>query len=463
MKEEHVGDAVKTGRIWRPNFPISPTECPFFYGWTIVVISTLGICASMPGQTIGVSVFTPRLMDALGLSSMQLSITYMLGTLMSALCLSSGGRFFDRYGARKAIVASLAAQGSVLIGLGFIDRVVMLLGGLLPFNFKPWLPAFIVMSMGFALLRFTGQGMVTLSSRAMLGKWFDRRRGTVTAWSGAVVSFMFSSAPMGFEYLIRKLGWQGAWQLMGAFMLFGLTAIFWIFSRDNPEECGLRMDGGYVGRERKVNLDAIIYRDYTKEEAQRTFSFWAFTLMFALNGLVVTAYAFHVIALARELGVSSDYILGLFIPSAVVAVISGFVIGWLTDQSFVRVKYLLCLMAVSSLLGFSAVAIGQYPRLSWLHVLGFGISGGCFGSLCSIVWPRFFGRQHLGAISGLFMTVIVVASAVGPFLFSFVESLMGAYSPGFGFAAIAAGIIAIAALRADNPQRNQGPENGKKD
>ncbi len=181
----------------------------------IVVFATLGVSASMPGQTVGVSVFTARLADALGLSYLP---------LMDA---------------------------------------------------RPWLAPGLVLVVGFALLRFTGQGMVTMSSRAMLGKWFNRRRGVVTAWSGAVVSFAFSGAPMGFEYLIRQLGWQGAWQLMGLVMICVLALLFWIFARDNPEECGLEMDGDYVGKEQRENLDSVIYRDYTLAEARRTFAFWA--------------------------------------------------------------------------------------------------------------------------------------------------------------------------------------------
>ena len=451
-----TGGEQKGGGPWRVDFPVRPGAWPFFYGWVIVVISTLGVCASMPGQTIGVSVFTTRLMETLGLSSMQLSVAYMLGTLLSAFGLSAGGRFFDRSGARKSIVYSLLALGLVLIGLSFVEAISVVLARVPGFALRDWLAPFVVLTFGFALLRFTGQGMVTMSARAMLGKWFDRRRGTVTGWSGAVVAFSFSCAPIGFEQLIRSIGWQGAWRVMGLFIIAVLALLFWIFARDNPEECGLEMDGGRGTRERKANPDATIYRDYSKEEAQRTFAFWAFTAMFALNGLVVTAYAFHVIAVGRELGVSDDFILGLFVPSAVVAVVSGFVVAWLTDQSWVRIKWLLFGMAAASLAGFGAVGAGSYPELSWLHVLGFGFSGGAFGSLSAIVWPSFFGREHLGAISGMFMTIIVVASAIGPFLFSLAEQLFGAYRAGFVGAAAAAAAIAVAALRADNPQRQLG-------
>jgi MFS family permease len=446
-------DQSKSSKMWQPDFPHSPRRWPFFYGWMIVVVATFGITASMPGQTIGISVFTERLSQALHLSAMQLSVAYMFGTLCSAMCLGAGGRFFDRWGARRSLVCSVFGLGLVLLGLSVVEVFAACLARLPFLGTKPWVPPFVVLVVGFALLRFSGQGMVTLSSRAMMGKWFNRRRGMVTACSGAVVSFMFSGAPIGFEYLIRHLGWQSAWQVMGLTMICVMAVLFWIFARDNPEECGLEMDGGYIGKVRKENPDMVIYRDYTLPEARRTFSFWAFTLMFGLNGLAVTAYAFHVIAVGGELGVSTDYVLGLFMPSAAVAVVSGFVIAWLTDQSFVRIKYLLCTMAVSSMLAYGALAAGAYPEVAWLHILGFGISGGCFGSLSSIVYPRFFGREHLGAISGQFMTVLVMSSAVGPFLFSMAEAYLGAYRAGFGFSALLAGLIALVSLRANNPQQ----------
>jgi hypothetical protein len=53
------------------------------------------------------------------------------------------------------------------------------------------------------------------------------------------------------------------------------------------------------------------------------------------------------------------------------------------------------------------------------------------------------------------MTVIVVASAVGPVLLSSAEKYMGGYRAGFVIAALFAALIAIASLRADNPQRRK--------
>ncbi len=446
------------GGVWNPNFPVRPRAFPLFYGWVVAVVATIGICASMPGQTIGVGVFKTRLMEALGLSSMQLSLAYMLGTLCGALFLGMGGRFFDRVGGRKALVYSVVALGSVLLGLSFIDQVSVLAGHLPLLNVYVWLPAFVCLSIGFALLRYTGQGMVTLSSRAILGKWFERRRGIVTAFSGAVVSFVFASSPLGLEHLIRLFSWQGAWFFLALCMLFVIAPLFWVFARDNPEECGLEMDGGAAKTVRKVNPDSEIHVDYDRAQAVRTYSFWAFTLMLGLSALAITAYTFHVLAICSELGVSADYILKLFVPTAVVSVASGFFLSWLTDLSFIRIKYILMVMAVSSSIAYACVGLGHYPSVGWLHVLSHGIAGGCFMSLASLVWPRFFGRAHLGEISGLFLSINVVASAIGPFLFNFSESLFGSYRYAFNVCAGIAVLLAVAAFWADNPQRDHAPE-----
>jgi len=56
-----------------PNFPFSPKRFPFFYGWVIAVFATVGTLFSIPGQTAGVSVFTDPILEATGLSRVQLS------------------------------------------------------------------------------------------------------------------------------------------------------------------------------------------------------------------------------------------------------------------------------------------------------------------------------------------------------------------------------------------------------
>jgi hypothetical protein len=44
--------------------------------------------------------------------------------------------------------------------------------------------------------------------------------------------------------------------------------------------------------------------------------------------------------------------------------------------------------------------------------------GGLFSVLNAIAWPRLYGRKYIGTISGKAMSMIVLASALAPFLFS---------------------------------------------
>ena len=55
------------------HIPFSPARCPVFYGWPVVGVGALGILMSVPGQTMGVSVFTDSLLTVLGLTRDQLS------------------------------------------------------------------------------------------------------------------------------------------------------------------------------------------------------------------------------------------------------------------------------------------------------------------------------------------------------------------------------------------------------
>ena len=91
--------------FWGVRTPFAPSACPFFYGWVIVFAATLGTIASIPGQTMGFTVFTDVLMEELGLSRVELSLAYCLGTVASGLTLPWLGRVLDRWGERKMAVA----------------------------------------------------------------------------------------------------------------------------------------------------------------------------------------------------------------------------------------------------------------------------------------------------------------------------------------------------------------------
>ena len=114
----------------RPDFPFRPAALPFYYGWAVLVASIVGIVMSAPGQTIGVSVFTESLLEATGLSRIEFSNAYLIGTLISGLLLPYAGSVIDRIGARRGVVLASVGLGAVLAYMSQVDRIAAAVAGI---------------------------------------------------------------------------------------------------------------------------------------------------------------------------------------------------------------------------------------------------------------------------------------------------------------------------------------------
>lgn len=404
------------------NIPFSPKKIPFFYGYIVLLVGTFGILLSVPGQTVGVSVFTDYLIEAMNLERFDLSLAYMIGTIISALFLTKAGKIYDKFGARKSTFIVSILMGLNLILLSQIDKLNVIMQKHIGYV-SDYIVAFILMVIGFFSLRFLGQGCLTLFSRNMIQKWFDKRRGLANAVTSLALSYGFNAAPLFFSILIKHYDWNGSWNIMGIFILLILPIIVITFYRDNPFDCDLKPDGGTV----KIKNKKIITtgEDLTLEQAQKTVLFWTYSLGLALNSLFGTALTFHIISIFSESGLSQSEAIGIFIPSAFISIAISFIGSWVAD--YIELKWHL----ITMMLGISIASIGLLLLTSsvgiYLVILGQGIAIGIFSILSSVVWPRFFGIKYLGQISGRNMSILVLASAIGPALFGFAKDKMGGY------------------------------------
>ncbi len=406
------------------NFPFNPVRFPFFYGWIVLSAGTLGILMSAPGQTVGVSVFTDSLIEALAIDRNLLSFGYLLGTLSSAALLMKIGRFYDRYRARIVATVAALALALTLLLLSVTPQIAGGLGRLL--RFIPQVAiAFTVITVGFFLLRLSGQGVLTLASRNMVMEWFEARRGFVNAILGVSISFGFAMAPRVFESLVSANGWQGAWRwTAGAVAMFAVFA-FLVF-RDTPEAHGLLPDGGAKEIKGRRHAETAVGVSFTLKQARRTYSFWLFASALFLSALLMTAYTFHIISIFGDVGIPRGEAVTVFFPASVVAVSFQFSGSWLSDR--IKLKYLVMVHTFGmTLLGVGIATLGP-GALVWLAVAGHGVAQGVFGIVSNITWPRFFGREHLGAISGLATALTVAGSAIGPYFFSLLRDVTGSYA-----------------------------------
>ncbi|MGF1601289.1 MAG: MFS transporter [Thermosynechococcaceae cyanobacterium] len=454
QRSSALATKIQKLRLLQPNYPVRPDRTPFFYGWVIVAAATLGILMSIPGQTMGVSVFTDHLLEATGLSRLALSNAYFVGTLTSGLCLPFGGILLDRLGARVMVVVSSVWLALTLVYLSGCDRIATFLSTLTSLSLST--TALIVLTLGFISLRFSGQGMLTLTSRNMLGKWFDRQRGLASGISGIFTSLGFAATPLILKYAIDGAGWRGTWLGLAAVVGLGMGLIGWLFFRDNPEECGLQMDGttALPAPTAAASLEPIVLtqHEFTRGEALKTLAFWATTMALSSQALVATGITFHIVDLGATVGLSEEGAVSWFLPTAVVSTLVGYSIGVAADRLNLKLFYLAMMMAQG--IGFMGVAHLGIPLFRIAAIVGLGISGGCFGTLSAVTLPRYFGRVHLGAISGVQMMSIVIASAIGPSFLAVFKAQLGSYQTGLYFCCGFPAIAFLLILGSRNPQRS---------
>ena len=414
---------MKISTVFQTNFPFVPSRFPIFYGWVIVVFTTLGMMSSIPGQTMGVGVYTDFLIQSSHLTRMQISMAYMTGTILSSLLLPLAGRYYDLLGARIMIVFSGIGLGFSLLLFSEASTLIQLLQSIFP-DLSSLSSELFVMTVIFLLLRQFGQGIMAMVSRNTLAKWFERRRGLVSGISGIFVAFSFSGAPLFMNIIIEDYNYSGSMVLMALIFGFGMAFIGWLFFRDNPEDCGLLMDGKKISPMTKSNEPAE--PEVTLKEALRTYNFWIFCLGLCSAAVIVTGFTFHVSSIGALAGLTRIEAYDLFIPMSLISVISHFLAGWASDR--MPLKYLLMVLLVGLAVGCFGILNLESFWYRLMLIVGFGVQAGVWGCLTVVAWPRFYGRKHLGAISGAFMGAQVFASAIGPVVFGMSESLNGDYS-----------------------------------
>ncbi len=430
------------------NFPFNPSKTPFFYGWVILFAATIGLLASAPGQTMGVSTFTDYLLDAIHISRNQLSTAYMIGTIGSSLILTFAGKMYDKYGARWVVMITSVFLAIVLVLLSQSDRIIHLFVSDSKSSIYIGFAVAVLVILFFAL-RFSGQGVLTMVSRNMLMKWFVARRGLVNGISSVFVALGFSVAPLTFDMLIQGTSWRFAWLLMALAIGVFFTIFAFIFFRDNPEDLDLVPDGEkHANKERNIIIKP--FKQFSLLEARKTPAFWLFSIPLGIYALYITGFTFHLVSIFEHANLPREKALAVFIPSSVISVTVSLVGGYISDK--IRLKYLLYLNLAAQIVALFCLSRLNDGIYYYGFIAGNGIVSGIYNVLMAVVWPRFYGRENLGRITGFVMSIIVFSSALGPILFSLSASKFGSYGFTILGLVVLLIILSVFSYKADNPQ-----------
>lgn len=200
-------------------------------------------------------------------------------------------------------------------------------------------------------------------------------------------------------WLLAVLDWREALRVIGTLLLLGVTPLH-----------ALALRGAPAALVRSARDDARA--DTTLHEALRERSFWLLALTFTLYSFAAAALWAHMMPVFASRGLSEATALGVVVwfgPAQVAGRLAYLLAGrWVGTRA-------LGLAVLAGLpVSLTVFALGQGPFAWLLFALLFGLANGLVTIVRGSLVPEYFGRAHVGRISGALNVVALLARAAAP-------------------------------------------------
>lgn len=404
----------------RATFATWVNERLCFYGWVMLAIGVLGLLGTGPGQSYTIGLFFGPIIRELHISSTMVAAVYGIGTALAALGLSAMGRLIDRHGPRLLLAAIALMMGGVCLAFPYVRGVVTLL-------------------LAFTAVRFLGQGSLTLAATNLVSQWFARRRGLALSITALGFAAGLAAYPPAVERLIAAVGWRQTWSWLGLWVWLLLIPAVLLLVIDRPDDLGLRPDGARAAApapdatRANPTPAAELEANWTPREAMRTVTFWVLAVAMADSSALITGMYIYHVSYFVEQGLSAGLAAAMFSVTSVSMVVAMLGVGVLLDRAPTQ------LVVAGSIL-VNALALGMLYFLhnvvtAVVYAVLLGATSGAAMTNSNYIWPRFFGRRHLGGIQGTAATVSIIGASLGALPFGIAHDMFGSYRVAVGLLA----------------------------
>lgn len=384
---------------------------PYFYGWNIVATSLMTMFVSNGTAFWGLQVFVDPMQDDTGWARASimgaLTVRWIVGGVGGLLV----GFLFDR---RHGPVILLI--GGVVLDAGSMAALSLARN---PTDFL-WLFGIVggIGSIG------TGQ----LLSAVLLPKWFVARRGLAMgiAATGSGLSALIVT-PVA-NAIVESSGWRGGWVWM-AVLTAALLLPLALVVRRAPEDIGLVPDGRAFkpdGTTRRQRVTAETERSYTVSEALRSRTLWALTIAMSVGLFSTSTNASSMVPFFKSIGFSPAVAATGLAVYGGFSTASRFLWGFVADRLTVRQAIVLQAVLTSS--GIALYLVIRNQPMLFVVAAYQGLMLGGFIVLQPLIWAEYFGRRHLGAITGITQFVTTLVMAAGPVYAGWIFDLTDAYT-----------------------------------
>ena len=411
---------------------------PFYYGW---VIAGNGVALSLSTRTVmavaTLSVFVVPMTQSMGWSVGMFSGAVSLGGLVAVFISPIVGRWLDRYGAGVILGMGSLATGVLAIGLAFVTHP-------LAFYFL-YVPGRMIFS-----------GPMEIGLPTAVSNWFIRRRPLGLAVDAVAKGAGLAIVPWAMQLIITGYDWRTAWVTLGILTLaLGVVPSLLLLAR-RPEDMGLEPDPA-PAREDPANQDAGATQgssnsgsfpetNFTVGQALRTRAFWILAIFSGAGMMVQAGVSLHQVSHYINQGVDPRFAAMSASTFALAQMPAS--LFWAALARRVPIRFLMMTAAFVVALAAAGTVVSDWvlPEIISAAGVGFGVGG--LHLLIRLVWADYYGRQNLGTIRGLTMSVQVGGQALGPVIAGFLFDYFDSYRIPFTFFAVSvflAGILALAA------------------
>jgi len=342
------------------------------------------------GQTFFIALFGAEIRGAFDLGHGAFGTVYALATLTSAAVMIPAGQVIDRVSLRGY---SLAAAG--LLALACLWLAVA------PPAAWPYL------FLGFFLLRFAGQGLMSHTSVTSMARYFDRGRGRAIALASLGFAAGEAALPLLAVTMMGVLGWRQTWGAAAATLaVVWIPSILWLLRGHAARHAALAHSRA------NTETPGAALRQWSRREVLRDGRFFLVLPALFAPSFMITGLFFHQVHLVDAKGWPLSLFAGgfVFYAGAVVAfsLLAGAAIDWMRAGGI----FAYALMPLA--LGLLWLSLSNEP----ITALGFmtlaGCSTGMFQTSSSALWAELYGQRHLGAIRAMVAAVMVFSSALSP-------------------------------------------------
>ncbi len=381
------------------------------------------------------------------------------------------GRLIDRYGSGVILAITAAIVGGCAFGLSLVGQAWAFYALYVPGR------------MAFA-------SPLELGTTTAINNWFIRRRPFALFLLTVSQSTGLATMPLVAQFLIGGWegfggwGWRFAWASLGIYtIVVGVLPALLLVAR-RPEDMGLAADprrgesrlpkrqpaSASAEQEHEESVESkateeqqtsvqptaesgtpVQENNYTVSRALHTRAFYVMAIFSGAGFMVQAGVSLHQVSHFINQGMDASLAALTAGAFAFCQMIGGLVGSSLASR---RVPIRFLLAASAFCVSGGALGVQASSTLTWgllaTSILGAGVGG--LHLLLRLAWAEYYGREHLGSITGITLPVQVGGQALGPIIAGFLYDFTGSYFWPFRIFSTAVFIAGLLVLTATPPK-----------